>query len=169
MDTYICMTESLHCSPKTITTLLISYTPIKNKKLKRKKNVQIQCTCLAYNTLHCSLGFCRIVTPERIWCVLRMLEMGCHCHDGPLCVCVQLCLTLCDPMDCNLPGSSFHRIFQTRILEWVIISCFRTSSWTRDWTCVSCVSCTGRQILNHCATWEAPEISYCSAILIPFC
>ena len=29
----------------------------------------------------------------------------------------QLCLTLCDPMDCNLPGSSVHGILQTRMLE----------------------------------------------------
>ena len=34
----------------------------------------------------------------------------------------QLCLTLCNPMDCSLPGSSVHRIFQARILEWVAIS-----------------------------------------------
>ena len=31
----------------------------------------------------------------------------------------QLCLTLCNPMDCNLPGSSIHGILQARILEWV--------------------------------------------------
>ena len=34
----------------------------------------------------------------------------------------QLCLTLCDPMDCGLPDSSVHGIFQARILEWVAIS-----------------------------------------------
>ena len=33
----------------------------------------------------------------------------------------------------------------------------RGSSRPRDWTRVSCISCTGRWILNHCATWEAPE------------
>ena len=32
-------------------------------------------------------------------------------------VCAQLCLTLCDPMDCSPPGSSVHGIFQARILE----------------------------------------------------
>ena len=31
----------------------------------------------------------------------------------------QLCLTLCDPMDCGLPGSSVHGILQARILEWL--------------------------------------------------
>ena len=30
----------------------------------------------------------------------------------------QSCLTLRDPMDCSLPGSSIHRIFQARVLEW---------------------------------------------------
>ena len=41
---------------------------------------------------------------------------------------VQLCLTLCDPMDCILPGSSVHEIFQARKLEWVAISSSRGSS-----------------------------------------
>ena len=31
----------------------------------------------------------------------------------------QLCLTLCDPMECSPPGSSTHGILQARILEWV--------------------------------------------------
>ena len=31
----------------------------------------------------------------------------------------QLCLTLSDHMDCSLPGSSIHGIFQARVLEWV--------------------------------------------------
>ena len=35
---------------------------------------------------------------------------------------LQLCLTLCDPMDCNLPGSSVHGIFQARVLEWGAIA-----------------------------------------------
>ena len=34
----------------------------------------------------------------------------------------QSCLTLSDPMDCSLPGSSFDGIFQARILEWLAIS-----------------------------------------------
>ena len=49
----------------------------------------------------------------------------------------QLCLTLCDPMDCSLPGSSVHGILQARILEWVAISFSRGSSPPRDWTQVS--------------------------------
>ena len=34
----------------------------------------------------------------------------------------QLCLTLWDPMDCSLPGSSVHGIFQAIVLEWIAIS-----------------------------------------------
>ena len=37
-------------------------------------------------------------------------------------------------MDCSLPGSSVHWVFQARILEWVGISFSRRSSWLRDWT-----------------------------------
>ena len=48
----------------------------------------------------------------------------------------------CDPIDCNLPGSSVHRILQARILEWVAISSSRGSSSPRDRTCMSSVSCT---------------------------
>ena len=40
----------------------------------------------------------------------------------------QLCLTLLDPMDCSLPGSSVHGILQTRILEWLAILFSRESS-----------------------------------------
>ena len=63
---------------------------------------------------------------------------------------LQSCLTPCDPMDCSLPGPSVHRIFQMRILEWwVAISYSMGSSWPREWTSISYVSCIGRQILYH--------------------
>ena len=73
-----------------------------------------------------------------------------------LCVlCVQLCLTLWDSMDCSPPGSSVHEISQARILEeWVVISSSRGSSQPRDLTLVSCISDTGRQILYYGATCE---------------
>jgi len=41
----------------------------------------------------------------------------------------QSCPTLCDPMDCSLPGFSIHGILQARILEWVTISFSRGSSY----------------------------------------
>ena len=46
----------------------------------------------------------------------------------------QSCLTLCDPMNCSLPGSLVHGIFQARILEWVTICFSRVSSQPRDQT-----------------------------------
>ena len=52
----------------------------------------------------------------------------------------QSCPTLCDPMDCSLPGSSVHRILQAKILEWVAIFFSRGFSWPRDQTQVSCIA-----------------------------
>ena len=49
----------------------------------------------------------------------------------------QSCPTLCDPVDCTLPGSSVHGILQARILEWVAISFSRGSSRPRDRTQIS--------------------------------
>ena len=46
----------------------------------------------------------------------------------------QSCLTLCNPMDCSLPGSSVHVILQARIPEWVVIPFSRGSSRPRDQT-----------------------------------
>ena len=46
---------------------------------------------------------------------------------------------LCDPVDCSLPGSSIHGIFQAFVLEWAAISFSRGSSQSRDWTRVSCI------------------------------
>ena len=49
----------------------------------------------------------------------------------------QSCPTLCDPVDCTLPGSSIHGIFQAIVLEWIAISFSRGSSRPRDRTQVS--------------------------------
>ena len=57
--------------------------------------------------------------------------------EAPLKVKVKSCLTLCDPMDYNPPGSSIHAILQARVLEWVAISFSEGSSWPRDQTRVS--------------------------------
>ena len=62
---------------------------------------------------------------------------------------LQSCQTLCDPMDCSPPGSSVHGVLQARILEWVAVPSSRGSSWPRDRTHVSWVSCIGRQIFYH--------------------
>ena len=67
------------------------------------------------------------------------------------CLVTESCLTLCNPMDCRLPGSSVHGISQAGILEWFGISFSRGSSQPRDSTHV--LHC--RQILYHWATREA--------------
>ena len=64
----------------------------------------------------------------------------------------QLCLTLCNPMDCSLPGSSFQGIFQAIVLECGAISFSRGSSWPRDRTQVS-------QVIDRCFTiWATGEV-----------
>ena len=60
--------------------------------------------------------------------------------------------TLCNPVDCSLPGFSIHGILQARILEWVTISFSRGSSWPRDGTQVSLI---GGRCFNLWATREA--------------
>ena len=49
----------------------------------------------------------------------------------------QLCMTLCDPMDCSPPGSSVHGILQARVLESVAVPFSRGSSQPRNQTQVS--------------------------------
>ena len=67
-------------------------------------------------------------------------------------LCAQSCPTPCDPMDCSPPVSSVHGILQARILEWLAISSCRGSSWPRDWTCFSCVSCIAGRFFTCWAT-----------------
>ena len=56
------------------------------------------------------------------------------------CWVINSCLSLCDPVDCNLLGSSVHRISQARILKWVAMPFYRRPSRPRDWTCISCIT-----------------------------
>ena len=60
----------------------------------------------------------------------------------------QSCLTLCDPMDCSLPGSSVHGIPQARILVLGVIPFSRGSFQPRE-TGISFAPCIDRQILYH--------------------
>ena len=68
----------------------------------------------------------------------------------------QSCPTLCNPMDCSLPDSSIHGIFQTRILKWVAVFFSRESSQPRDQTWVSCIA--GR-LFTIWATREALSLN----------
>ena len=80
---------------------------------------------------------------------------------------LQLCPTLCDPMDHSLLGSSLHGMLQARILEGVATPFSRRSSQSRDQTRVSFVSCIGRQILYHCTAWEALIYIYVQLFATP--
>ena len=66
----------------------------------------------------------------------------------------SVCSTLCNPVDCSLPGSFVRGISQARILEWVAISYSKESSCPRDRACVSYI---GRRILYYWATWEQQD------------
>ena len=58
---------------------------------------------------------------------------------------LQSCLILCEPMDCSPLGSSVNGVLQARILEKVAIPSSKGSSWPRDQTHVSYVSCIVKQ------------------------
>ena len=61
--------------------------------------------------------------------------------------CAQLCLTLCDPMDCSPPGSSVHGSFPARILEWV------ANSSSRGFSLLG-----GQNCLLHLLQWQADSL-----------
>ena len=66
----------------------------------------------------------------------------------------QLCPTPHSPMNCSLPSSSVHGIFQARVLEWGAIAFFRGSSQLRDWTKVS------RIVDRHFTVWATREVCH---------
>ena len=66
-----------------------------------------------------------------------MIISQCNNNSNKWSEVAQLCPTLLDPVDCSLPGSSVHGIFQARVLEWVAIFFSRGSSQPRDRTRVS--------------------------------
>ena len=102
--------------------------------------------------------------PREIIHSLSALHSCCFPGPMPTCVhiwlCVQLCLTLWDPMNCSLPASSVHgdstgknTCMENTIQEYrhgVVCHAFLQGiCWPRDWIHVSCI---GRQILYPCAT-----------------
>ena len=82
---------------------------------------------------------------------------GCHfllqCMHAKL---LQLCLTLCDPMDNSPPCSTVHRILQARILEWVAISTLLEVFGMVHITGLQCPSVVH---LDHC-DYNGPQIKY---------
>jgi len=67
-----------------------------------------------------------------------------------LCACsfASVCLTLCAPIDCSLPGSSAHEILQAGILEWIAMPFSRGSSCPRVRTHISCSSCIAGRVFT---------------------
>ena len=83
----------------------------------------------------------------------------------------QSCQTLCNPMDCSLPGFSDHGIFQARVLEWIAISFSWGSSRPRDLTQVSRI--VGRRFTKgnakECSNYRTIAlISHASKVMLKF-
>ena len=87
----------------------------------------------------------------------------------------QLCLTLCDPMDCSPSGSSVHGTLQAKILEWGAIFSSRESSPPRDQTNISKLQADsllseppGKSKTNLVACLiYCPKPKFCSGSLLP--
>ena len=102
---------------------------------------------------------CPVALPGLVIMFFKLLKIvGTTSELMHACLVTQSCPTLCDPLDCSLPGSSVHGILQAIILEWIVISFSRGFSWPRDRTWVSCIAgrfftvwATGKAILN---SWE---------------
>ena len=103
-------------------------------------------------------SYCWLCAGYCIWRLISKNNMMTIIHAFSV---AQLSPTLCSPMDYSLPDSSVHGIFQAEVLELVVISSSRGSSWSKDRTPISCVSCIGKWILYHCTIWEVQWLSYC--------
>ena len=91
-------------------------------------------------------GFCIVNEAE----VDVFLKFPCFFYDpGYYAKSFQSCPTFCDPMDCNLPGSSVHGTLKAWLLAWFAISFSRGSSWFRDQASISYISCISRRVLYH--------------------
>ena len=108
-----------------------------------QQNSYVRCTIFMYHsgknrpTPLCQnaflwINFILYLTENALWDLFRWWALYVTLSEV-----AQLCPTLCDPMDCSLPGSSLHGIFQAIVLEWIAISFSRGSSQSRDRTRVS--------------------------------
>ena len=108
---------------------------------------------------------------------------GVSCHSLLQCMKVksesevaQLCPTLCDPVDCSLPGSSVHGIFQARVLEWGAIAFSFMELTLIKYQMLNCkskdfISLCVRAKLNHCGGCDSvliKYIKYCNVTIIGY-
>ena len=108
-------------------------------------------------SLWCYYGVIPISETEN--CLIAILIITIHKWSEV----AQSCPTPCNPMDCSLPGSSVHGIFQARILEWVAISFSRRSFQPRDWTRVSHI------VDRRLTIWATREVQYIVCINYLLC
>ena len=117
-----------------------------------------------------SLGFCR----QEHW---SRLPFPSPMHESEKWKWSRSCPTLSDPMDCSLPGSSVHGIFQARVLEWVAIAFSAQTAQLFDnkdiafyWNiCITFLFFTlapdPDQLLSRVRLFVTPWISACQASL----
>ena len=79
--------------------------------------------CTAYQILFFPCNFFSFLTHSQLSFLLPGIDFSLNFHESEKSesVSTQLCPTLCDPMNCSLPGYSVHGILQARLLEWVAI------------------------------------------------
>ena len=102
-----------------------------------------------------SWSSCKEAVAMESFCIQGAQHVGRGCALGRSEV-AQSCLTVCDPMDRSLPGSSAHGILQATVLEWAAISFSRGSFWPRDGTQASRIA--GR----YFTVWATRELCICS-------
>ena len=113
-----------------------------------------------------SKGLSRVFSSTTIWKdqffgAQPSLWWNSHIHAWLHDMSLQSCPTLCDLMECSLPGTPVHGILQARILKWMAMPSSRGSSQPRDRTCISYVSCIGRWVLYHQCHLGSPHTSLC--------
>ena len=93
------------------------------------------CVCVKY--------ICVYILIYTFTCFCILIYMCMHAKS------LQSCLTLCNPMDCSLPGPSVHGILQARILEWVSMPFSGDLPNPGNEPMSFFISCIGRRILYH--------------------